>query len=314
MMAFADWFTELGHDVRFLSDFSNPDPSRGWTQNTFLGWFPFSHLRYEQFEWSVRKRSMVPPEHWKQFDLLLGSYGHWGYLVKHLPRTRVVTWVILPEQKRMDLHEVWTNSVTSLGRLADSEWRHSPTKIVRPPHDYSEWRSRSAPREDRDTDVLVCGSLIHAKGIVEAVDAATGCGASVQVIGTAWDAVKSENEDVLAALDRRGIPTKVNVGYKEVAKAMGRSKVYFSMSRAESCSLAVYEALNAGCSIVAREVGAVKEQVGTDGVYFREDEDAPMAIRNALLADHDPNLSMKRGLIFDRRVVGRESKEALESA
>jgi len=309
MLAFADLFTEAGHDVEVLTDWGSDDA--GWTSTTFLEWFPFEHLDYGQFHWEVKNRNQVPPRRWEKFDVLLCSYGHWGYLGRHLPRTRIICYVLLPSQNRHGDPDIWVNSATTRRRLAASKiWGAYETQVVRPPHNYAPWRD--AAKESRDNDVVILGSLLHAKGVLEAARTCKKLGVSYIVIGATWPAARDENTAIEADLRSMGAELYTNVRYTTVADIMGRSRVYLSMSQAESASLAIYEAMNAGCQVVARDVGAAREQAGSCGHLFRVDTEAPDMIRRALTHNPVPaSVLTARGMRFDRLTIGHEALTAI---
>lgn len=313
MLAFADFFVELGHEVTVYTDFYNPAPATGWTAKSFLNWFPFQSLRYDHFQWcGLTREKWTVPESMKQLDVLLVSYGGWGYLQGQLPDTRVIAWVIHPAQRRHDCcREYWTNSETTRRRLrASSRWMRAKPHVIRPPHDYSMFRSCNRPPDQRIIDVAIVGSALWAKGLVKAAALIRKQGLRAVTLASCWKAAEGENQAVIEGVLRAQAGSKqevvllTNQPVAAVAPLLGMSKVYLSMSDAESCSLSIYEALSAGCIVVARKVGAAMEQLqgGFGHAVFNRDAGAGRALVQAL-ADGKTNaewLRRKAPTWFDR--------------
>ena len=297
MLAFADYFLELGHDVRVYTDFSEP-PTEEYNAQTFLSWYNTTHLEYRhisfcQLQRRYPNRESLPPS-WAKLDVLLVPYGGYGYLQAMLPGVRVITWVIHPDQARFRCaQEVWTNSHTTVARLeASPTWADCKPKIVIPPHDYSAFRGWSMPAQ-RPLDAVCVGSMLKAKGLLEFADVCRFLDLRGAIISSTWAAAEKENEEVLRELALRGVrpdrlsepgrvSLRLNIPTKEVAQILGMSKLLVSFSRAESCPLTIYEAMNAGTIPVTRDVGAIREQTGGVGFTFRHDNEALDTIKRAL--------------------------------
>jgi len=321
MLCFADYFIELRHEVRVYSDFFDEDgQTYGYTSETFLDWYNFGHLKYEHLVWTNLQRTYGSaaeiPREWGGLDVLLVPYGGYGYLQSMLPNTRVITWVIHPEQRRhMEVQEIWTNSRTTRERLLSSrEWERSDPKVVIPPHSYKIFRDAALPWNERVYDLICIGSMLYAKGLVEFTDMCHKGGYRGIILSSTWDAARSENARVEREITDHGavrvsepaghtVEYMTNVPASKVAAIIGSARVGVSFSRVESCPLTMYEYLNSGCGIAARGVGAIEEQVGPSGHYFSHDAIAPDAVGTALQFPDDPR-GMQRGLEFDRETVG----------
>lgn len=318
MMAFADYFVELGHQVKFFSNFLGVRD--GWNTDTFLSWFPFRHLRREHFHWlpEIQRQMDHVPAAWKDLDVLLCSYGGWGWVQQHLPDTRVITWVIHPAQVRSPaVKEVWTNSTTTRKRLQQSaRWMNANPRVIHPPHDYSIFREAARPWHQRTIEVVVVGSLLEAKGVVDAAQMAAMEGWSMAILGATWPACAAENDRVCSAIRREicggaRLVLLENATSFTVADTLGQAKVCLSLSLAESCSLVLYEAMHAGCHIVTRDIGSAREQLGDCCAHlYRRNAEAASMVRSALRAD--PPNNGKRAMLFDRSQCGEETRRALE--
>ncbi|MFW6014973.1 MAG: glycosyltransferase [bacterium] len=96
------------------------------------------------------------------------------------------------------------------------------------------------------------------------------------------------------------IPFVTNISREDVAKILGKSKVFFFPSIYESCPLVIYEALNAGCTIVSRNVGAVKEQLDGHGYIFDNNGQILKKLNKAFTNPLDYDKIIDRGIKFDR--------------
>ena len=312
MMFFADYLISRGHQVRLYSNFLSPTAQ--WNTGTFLDWFHFQHLHYEHcsVDFGLKRWMRDVPREWHDLDVLIGSYGTWGHLQRLLPHTRVITWVIHPAQARPEQNvRVWTNSQTSLARLkASPTWTNADIRTVPSPVDYGLFRKWSRPKDQRQLDVVVIGSLLRDKRLVEAFEACRSIGCTSEFFCTTWPAASTENKEIREKLDDMGVKYSLNVSSEIVAKALGDAHVYLSMSVAESCSLAVHEAMNAGTAVVSRNVGSVVEQTGALGYVF-EDPSLVQRMLEKALGDSIVGCSMARGMLFDRQVVGHVTDDEL---
>ena len=314
MLCWADYFKLLGHHTTFYTNFTETRP--GFDQGTFLEWFPFTELDYYDISIvpSLKRRMAADeiPAEWHGLDVLVVPYGGYGYLQDLLPSVYVVAWVIHPDQAfRQSVRRIWTNSMTTRKRLLDSE-RYAQygdrINVVVPPHPYEMFRQAAKPFDDRKYDVVAIGSLLHAKGVVEYANLVERGGLKGALVGATWEADRDENAEVLGAVAGR-LDVMTNVPSGVVADVLGNSKVFLSMSRAESCPLSTYEALNAGCNCVVRGVGAAVEQLAGAGRVFVHDREAlPLVVLS--LEKQGP--SLQRGRLFDRDTVGHRVRHQLE--
>jgi glycosyltransferase involved in cell wall biosynthesis len=312
MMFFADYLISKGHRVTLYSNFVSP--TAGWNTRTFLNWFHFQHLHYEHcsLEFNLQRWMREIPREWHDLDVLLCSYGTWGHLQRLLPHTRVITWVIHPDQARPEPDvRVWTNSQTSLARLRSSPtWSNADIRVVPSPIDYGIFREHSKPKDERYIDAVVIGSMLPDKRLIEAFEVCQSIGCSSVFFCTTWPAASTENNEIRTRMVRMGVRYWMNVPSKEVARALGTAHVYLSMSVAESCSLAIYEAMNAGAVVVSRNVGSVVEQTGALGYVFEDPSRVGYMLEKAL-ADSIVGCSMARGMLFDREVIGHVTDDEL---
>lgn len=315
MLAFADFFIELGHEVTFFSNFLEERPS--FSRHTFLDWFHFKHLTYRHFCFFdlLRRYRDAAPEELHGQDVLLVPYGGYGHLQALLPNTRVITWTIHPDQGRWpEVTEIWTNTETTRQRLINSEnWADSNPIVIYPPHDYSLFRDAANPWTDRQWDVAIVGSLLRAKGLTKASQMIEKFGLNGVLIGATWIAARDENEEIAEELRRGTCDLYLNIPSVEVATILGDTRCLLCTSEAESAPLIFYEALNAGCRIFSLDVGAAREQIGSEGYgYVQPDLDG----LEGALKEHwnEPPVDAKRGWLFDRHgpCVGRAIKEALQ--
>lgn len=324
MLCFADFLIEKGHDVSVYSNWLEGDIAHDgspYNRETFLSWHGFSFLEYKHFNWvNGLKRQYEGggdlPVGWKSLDILLIPYGGYGYLQALLPKTRVISWVIHPDQARYSIvKDVWTNSRTTAERLYRSKtWKTSNPEIVVPPHDYSSFRKSRIEYDKREFDAMTVGSMLYGKGILDFADLCLDGDYRGIIISSTWSAAKEENDAVLQSLSDRGIrpndPSsnvilRLNTPKDFVSEAMGNSKALISFSRAESCPLVVYEAMSSGCHIVSRDVGAIKEQTSRHGRIFSSNDEAANILRSALR--HDVSAAQDRwAMSFDRRFVGHK--------
>ena len=203
--------------------------------------------------------------------------------------------------------EFWTNSYTTQNMLK-SVCGLGNIHVVVPPYDYSIFRDKVEGKFNRSFDVAYLARAHPDK------DLETFC-RTVQVLNL---------RGVLAVLCKDGIQRQYAVSlsqkYKEVsflinadkaalADFLGNTKVYFHPSKDESCSIAVYEALNAGCFPVCRATGAVREQLNGLGLIYNEEDD-PVPLVKLVLEGMDWNIQtiIRRGILFDKNHVMRELK------
>ena len=312
MLAFADYFKEVGHEVRLISN-ATASPSNILNQ-TYL-----ECLSEEDFHVCPLKRRFDVadqlPEALKGLDVLLCSYGGWGHLAPLLPETRVICWVIHPDQARQADTEVWTNSHTTAERLLSArQWRDSKPVVIYPPHSYKGFRETPVPWEKRKIAVLAVGSLLRAKRLDMVAKVSERVPGRTMIVAKSWPAARAENSEVATGLygTRAELVFDARSGW--VASVMRDAKVFCLPSEAESAPLCIYEALNAGCSIVARRVGAVEEQLRgcrQHSQVFDLDEDFEGCVQRAL-DQPPPGYLPSVGMEYDRERIGFLIRKALE--
>jgi len=306
MMCWADYLKSRGVDVTFYSSFW--ETREGYEKNTFLRWHSFEYLDYCDFvffdDLQRNYKAHNVPQEWQGLDILIVPYGGYGYLQELLPNTKVICWVIHPDQPSYpSITEYWTNSKTTRVRLLVSPnyaGVEEKIHVVIPPHSYEIFWAASRPFPQREYDVCCVGSSVPAKGLLMFDKLVGQMELRGVILSSSWKAMKDDDRAVLGAVKHSKL--LVNVDIAKVAAILGNSRVYVSFSLAESCSLALYEAMNAGCRPVVRDVGAAKEQMGQFGEVFTQNECAYGLVRSCL---ENPGPSpMAQGVLFDRDNVG----------
>jgi glycosyltransferase involved in cell wall biosynthesis len=168
---------------------------------------------------------------------------------------------------------------------------------VIPPHDYGAFRSAASDR--RTYDVVLIGAAIPAKRLVEAATLAASCGFRTVAIARHSRMAPAKKQSAIIDKLATICETHVDLDRDAVAKIFGASKYYLSLSSDESCSLAIYEALNAGCVPVVLNTGSAREQIGDCGFVVDDPECAAKAIGQK---PRDGRLT-ERGMRFDRATV-----------
>jgi len=324
MLAFADWWTLAGHDVTLYSNWletptATYGPDTFQDRTSYLGAVKFAGQREVKVAWLPLERHLTRPfPEWKGLDVLFCSYGSWGHLQKLMPKTKAITWVLHPDQARPDpTVPIWTPTRTCRTRLMEStNWAGSDPLVIPPPHDFSLFRRACRPWAERELDVLVVGTLLDSKRLVPAARMLKDLGLKSLIVGMSCAALKDENERVLAELLALGADVVENATSVVVAKLMGNTKIYLSLSEHECASVCIYEALNAGMWPIVRVAGSAIEQL-SDGEYGSPttcDEGVASILRHALGARGlivNCDRQRRRGLTFDRLEIGGQSLEAL---
>jgi hypothetical protein len=93
---------------------------------------------------------------------------------------------------------------------------------------------------------------------------------------------------------------------------MGKTKVFLHPSPLESCSLVIFEALNAGAYPIVRKAGACEEQLGKEGFVYTNFAEAEKKINEIISQGYSIENVMKQGQKFDRMNVKRKIKELLK--
>jgi len=200
--------------------------------------------------------------------------------------------------------ERWTNSKTIKKTLS------KPSIIVIPPHDYSQFRSFA--NKERAID---CAAILRSNDSSKRVDlfveAINRLGLKGHLITTA------PNEEMKREISKsrtKNLKISFNCNKEKTAKILGRSKVLFHPSEQESCPLTIYEAMNAGAVPVARNIGAIAEQIGDVGLIFSSNDGIDAAILSAIKRSQKPEEQeriMKRGINFDKKYAEKKIKQRL---
>jgi glycosyltransferase involved in cell wall biosynthesis len=162
---------------------------------------------------------------------------------------------------------------------------------------------REAARDYRDIDcIAVLRSNEETKNLKDFTTACKKLGLNGLLVSTE---IGGNCQQILDSLNFPNI--QVNVSRGELAKLLGRTKVLLHPSSRESCSLVLYEAMNAGAVVVGRRVGAIEEQMGSLGICYDDpSEIVPLLDRvfqNASLCPTSSEL-IQRGTMFDRITIG----------
>ena len=300
---FADCFAELGHEVHIYGNFLEGHiPSK----DRLLDYHLASHLTVEDFDFGYdigKNPDRMPIKEFSDGDILLIPYPAYSWLGEHVS-CPIVSWCIADpgEWYPQHLARLWTNSHTQKKLLGLEEAR-----VIYAPHDYSPFREQSQPWNKRKIDVLVVAKYRHSwfGGSEQGAKVLSGEIAEAEKLNRMGLNVVGlflvkDPRDVHGLLSRLDFEHYVNIPRRYVAGFMASSKILFHPSPAESCSLMLYEGLNAGCYPVAREAGACREQLGDVGLVFNDFEDAKKQIIQVLKGDCDINVSIEQGLKFDR--------------
>lgn len=183
-----------------------------------------------------------------------------------------------------------------------------------------------APRAaDESFRILTVSRLIARKGVDTLIEALARSGDSRLSLDIAGEGPQSSTLRELAVA--RGVGAKVRFhGFADraaLASLHDRADLFVLMSRAESCSMALLEAMAAGLPIVASHVGGNAELVvdGTSGLLVEpEDIDGLANTLSRLVSDVQlrGRLAAEGRLLierkFDRAVLARAYAEIFEQA
>ena len=291
ILTFADFFKSQGHRVTVVSSWGGV---KQWSEILKPDNVPFfyglKYLKPSDFRWD-----WLPPV--EPYDIVFTR----GFYRNFSTGTPTVIWCVIPQEcPHVSPHvvEYWTNSNITKENLVPKAY------VVIPPHDYSDFRVKR--EKDLDVVAVVRGNELAVKGghlfarVVKELKLK-----KARLITT----ISSKAE--LSEVQRLGVPFVYNLPRPTVAEYLTRAKVFVLPSYRESCPLTIYEALNSRCVIVARDVGAVKEQLGDLGFVFKDDSELLGMLKTALSCTIDESELMERGLLFDRVAVGAAVNERL---
>lgn len=143
----------------------------------------------------------------------------------------------------------------------------------------------------------------------------------IRLIATSWSPNWNKGFDVLQYLDEHldfnryevtfvgnspiafknfhPIPAQSSV---DLAKTLREHDIYLAVSKSESCSNSLLEAINSGLTVVARDSGCYREMIGQGGIIVQTAEEFPEAI--AKLAENQESYREKLPF-FDIEEIGR---------
>ncbi|MCD6434198.1 MAG: glycosyltransferase [Candidatus Diapherotrites archaeon] len=252
--------------------------------------YGLKHLTPADFRWD-----WLPPR--EPYDIVFTR----GFYRNFSMKTPTVIWCVIPQEcPHVSPHvlEYWTNSDTTRKGLVPKAY------VVIPPHDYSDFRVKR--EKDLDVVAVVRGNELAMKGAYLFARVVKKLKLEKALLITT---VASKSE--LLEVQKLGIPFVYNLPRSAVAEYLTRAKVFALPSYKESCPLTIYEALNSRCIVVARDVGAVKEQLGDLGFAFKDDSEFLGMLKTALSHTIDETVLVERGLLFDRVTVGATVTERL---
>lgn len=301
-MAFADTFKEIGSEVRVFATFEDANLAASARLVPELDAIPefynLSNLELNDFSWSLDKETIetFAP------DLLFFAGRYFDYS-RELDAKKVAWMVGVNDERRLgDVDEMWTNSPVTQMIFARKP------EVVVAPHDYSAFRA--AWQDEKDYDVI---------GVMRSDFSDTGKGLElyakcVKSLGLKGLLVTTiESDEKRQRIDSLGIPYVSNVTRAEVARLMGKSRILFLGSYAESCPLVIYEALSAGLLPVARDVGAISWQIGSHGYLFKHDDEAEAVLKKACASTFNHKSITDYSLKYDRCEIKKTIASRLTS-
>jgi len=299
ILQFANYFKKLGYEIQFISSFGLQMPECP-TKKAVLEYHNLDTLTFEDFDWDFRlykRRNNWP----KNCDLYFIASPAWTNISKitNIPNItwKIVDWIqcTAPET----VLEFWTNSEIIKSKISNLE---KPIYTVRPPYSYDCFRKKA--RMERDIDIIDIARVNtkEAKGIFKFAEIVKKFNLKAILVVLIHD-----NSD-LNFMKGLEIPFVYNLPKKKVAEYLGRSKIFFHPSVDESCSISIYEALNAGCFPIIYDVGAAAEQLGEKVFWGTADE----LIQEGLDFDGDREVFINQGKKFDVENIGETIKQRLE--
>lgn len=221
-----------------------------------------------------------------------------GNVLPSFKDRKCITWCISDGDVKDDpsILERWTNSNTTAAKYT------SDMEVVIPPHDYEIFRKHGDnPQHNRRIEYVHIARINGAseKGIdvfIDMVHRIRKARQSLLIAICNMNDVKSVN--YLKSLD---IPVVINQDRAQMASILNNSKYLLFPSRNESCSLSIYEAMNAGCIPIVRNVGSAREQMGDIGYTFQDDKHIIYAVRKAFSDKQNLQECMDQGELFDKK-------------
>ena len=281
ILTFADFFKSLGYDVDIYYD--SILNSQIEDIPNLLNFYNLKFLNIDDFKSNINE---------SDYDLLFTRAFY-----AHKFRIPAIVWCVISGFRiSSNIIEYWTNSNTTGKQLPIS------SLVMIPPHDYSIFRPLDLNIK-RDINVLtvIRTNEFKNKGGFDFIEIHKKYPNSL-MITTITD---QQDLKFLKSLNIRFV---YNLPRAEVAEYMKRSKVFVLASYRESCPLVIYEALNAGCVIVSRNVGCVKEQLDSLGFISSNPIEC---IEQALLIKNRKDY-VKQGIKFDIINTGHKIKQRLD--
>jgi len=293
-LQFADCFKELGHDVKIHSTFKNRFPNKLIkNKKDVIDFYNCKYLKYNDIIWDTNISN-------KGYDVCF-TRGQLYKLTNGIPS---IIWLIVNSDiTNSNNVTYWTNSNTTLSKLNENIQRN--TQVVYPPHNYSVFRNSCVDYNEYDIVSVLRGNDFYDKGIHIYANAVKQLDCKSLLITTA------PRDNDFKKIQDLNIPFVLNQTREQVAHILGKSKIFFFPSFNESCPLVIYEALNSGCNIVSRDVGAVKEQLGNVGHIFEQDQYIDI-LNNCLNTEYNKQTSIDRGILFDRLKIKYKIKKLLD--
>ena len=281
LLAFADFFKFLGNKVNVY--YHKIHDAQIESVYDVIKFYNLKFLDLDDFKDNVDEN---------EYDLLFTR----EFFV-HKFKIPAIAWCIISGFRvSNNVIEYWANSNSTAKLLK------VPSLILTAPIDYSVFRPKDLSAK-RDIDILtiIRTNEFRDKGGFDFVDICKRYSNSLMITTVT-------NQQDLDFLKKFNIKFVYNLPRMEIAKYMKRSKVFVLASYRESCPLVIYEALNAGCVIVSRNVGCVKEQLDSLGFISSN----PIGcIEQALLIKNRKDY-VKQGIKFDIINTGHKIKQRLD--
>jgi len=299
ILSYAHVFWLLGHEVKVFFNDGVQDKVEAAAKHFDIRW-------NEDKVYSMKEI--------KNYDLDLLFVGYtWIRLPRSVRDIPVISWWIdslvfpnakefygiskrwpFPHESFRNVVDIWCLSETQKRLLIENYDVNGRDITVFPaPLDYSIFRCAARPWNERFYDICFIGRNDPVKNIKAFYEIATLLDDNKFLLIT-----PEKIESLLQNVKFSQNPTRL-----ELASLLSNSKILLTTSICEVCPLIIYEALNAGCTIVSNDVGSQQEQVGDCGFIYHNDDytKAKEIVMNSL--ENPTNTvvnSISRGLSFDR--------------
>ena len=280
LLAFADFFKFLGNKVNIY--YHKIHDAQIETIYDVIKFYNLKFLDLDDFKDNISEN---------EYDLLFTREFY-----VHKFKIPAIAWCIISGFRiSNNVIEYWANSNNTAKLL------EVPSLTLTAPIDYSIFRPKDLNAE-RNIDILtvIRTNEFKDKGGFDFVEIHKKYPNSLMVTTVT-------NQQDLEFLKSLNIKFVYNLPRVEIAKYMKRSKVFVLASYRESCPLVIYEALNAGCIVVTRDIGCVREQLGSLGFICSNPIEC---IEQSLLVKNRKDY-VKQGMKFDIINVGYKIKQRL---